>query len=199
MNSLKRKYFEIWADEEAQNLILKWILIFALVLILVETVALCALSLKKPILVAVGENETRVMTLTPPKPELLRSELESTLKKYVETHYNWDFTTIEKAHEAASKYVAEGFRKAFLAANADQVKLAKERKVIQKVYLSKPPVIDSDKLTGKITLDRIFSVEGITATAPLTVEVKFDYGPRTDSNPEGVYITDEKLIVNSEK
>jgi len=198
MNSLKKKYFEIWADEEAQNLILKWILIFALALILVETAALTWLSLRKPTLIAIGEDETRVLTLSPPKPDLLRSELEHTLRYYVEAHYNWDYTTIDKAHEEASKYVAPGFRKAFLASNAEQMKLAKERKVVQKVYLSKTPEIDPDKLTARITLDRIFSVEGITATAPLTLEIKFDYGARTETNPEGIYVTDEKLVQTSE-
>jgi len=199
MNKLKRKYFEIWADEEAQNLILKWILIFALVIILVETATLTVLALRRPTLVAIGDTETRLLTLSPPKPELLRSELERMLKLYVEAHYNWDFTTIEKAHENAARYVADQFRKSFIASNAEQVKLAKERKVVQHVYVSGPVLIDVDKMMAKITLDRIFSVEGIKATAPLTLEIGFDYGPRTAANPEGIYVTSEKLIAESEK
>jgi hypothetical protein len=194
MNKLKRKYFEIWADEEAQNFILKWILIFALLLIVAETAALTALALRRPTLVAVGEAETKVLTLSPPRPELLRAELDRTLKLYVEAHYNWDFTTIEKAHEMASKFVAEQFRKSFIASNLEQVKQAKERKVSQTVYVSKPPQVDVDKMLAKITLDRIFTVEGIKATAPLTLEVGFDYGARTENNPEGIYVTSEKMI-----
>jgi hypothetical protein len=199
MNKLKRKYFEIWADEEAQNLILKWILIFALCLISIETASLSVLALRKPIVIAIGDSETKIFTFTPPKPELLRSELERWVTNYVEAHYNWDFSTIEKAHEKASLFVAEQFRKAFATSNSEQVKLAKERKVVQRVYLSKPPMIDVDKMTARITVDRIFSVEGIKASAPLTLEIGFEYGPRTSMNPEGIYVTGEKLVTETEK
>jgi hypothetical protein len=194
MNNLKRKYFEIWADEEAQNLILKWLLILSMVTILGESTCLCFLSLRHPDLIALGEKETKFLTLTPPKPELLRSELERTVSNYALTHYNWDWNSVEKAHKEASKYVSEKFQKAFIASNVEQMKLAKEKKVVQKVYLAQTPDIDTDKLTAKITLDRIFSIEGIKATSPLTLEISFEYGPRTSENPEGIYVIGEKLL-----
>lgn len=194
MNRWKQKYFEIWADEEAQNLILKWFLVFSLLVIVIQTVALVTLSLRKPVLFAVGDTETKILNFTPPKPELLRKELERTLSGYVEAHYNWDFESIEKAHEMASRYVAENFRKVFISANAEQVKLAKERKVSQRVYLTGVPAIDLDKKTATVTVDRIFSVEGLKATSPLTLAIGFGYGARTPDNPEGIYITDEKLL-----
>ena len=194
MNRLKQKYFEIWADEEAQNLILKWFLVFTLLVIVAETAALLALSLRKPILFAVSDSESKLLSVTPPKAELLRRELGRTIIAYVESHYNWDFSTIEKSHEAASRYVAENFRKQFLSSNGEQVKLAKEKKITQRIYLAAPPAIDLEKKTATVTVDRIFSVEGIKATAPLTLAIGYGFGPRTEENPEGVYITDERLV-----
>jgi hypothetical protein len=195
MNRLKQKYFEIWADEESQNLILKWLLVFSLLVIAMQTAALVTLSLRKPILFGIGD-ETKMLTFTPPKSELLRRELERTIVAYVEAHYNWDPTSIEKAHQVASRYVAENFRKAFLAANSEQVKLAKERKVSQRVYPTGSTAIDLDKKIASVSVDRIFSVEGIRATAPLTLEVGFAYGGRTSENPEGIYITSERLVTS---
>ena len=194
MNKLKQKYFEIWADEEAQNSILKWLLVFSFVVITAQTSVLCVLSLRKPVLIAIGEKDTQVLTFEKPKPDLLRSELSRTVQKYVEAHYNWDFNTIEFAHKDAAKYVADKFQKSFIGANQEQIKQARERKVIQHVYLSKPVEVDTEKLTARVTVDRIFSVEGLKATAPLTLEISFEYGPRTEMNPEGVYITGEKLV-----
>ena len=199
MNNFKRKYFEIWADEEAQNLILKWLLIFLMLVILGESASLCVLALRHPDLIAVSEKETKLFTITPPKPDLLRAELDRTVTAYVLTHYNWDWNSVEKAHKDASKYVSDKFQKAFLSSNGDQVKLAKEKKVFQRVYLEKPPEIDTEKLIAKITLDRIFSVEGIKATSPLNLEIGFEYGPRTPDNPEGIYVVSEKLVTETEK
>ena len=194
MNNLKRRYFELWADEEAQNLILKWILIFALLIILVETTSLCVLALRPATLVALGQKSTQVLTLEKPKPEQLRGELERLVEKYVFTHYTWDYSSIENAHREASKYVADVFQKAFLQANSDQVKQVKEKKISQVVYKSKSTEIDPSKLTAKVYLDRIFTVDNLKGTAPLTLEITFEYGSRTESNPEGIYITNEKLI-----
>lgn len=199
MNKLKQKYFEIWADEEAQNSILKWLLVFSFIVITVQTSALCILSLRKPMLIAIGEKDTQVLMIEKPKPDILRSELSRTVEKYIEAHYNWDFNTIESAHKEAAKYVADKFQKAFIGANQEQIKQAREKKVTQHVYLSKPVEVDTEKLTAKVMLDRIFSVEGLKATAPLTLEVSFEYGPRTNENPEGLYITGEKLITGTEK
>ncbi len=199
MKNLKRKYFELWADEEAQNYILKWLLIASFAVIVIESGFLCTLAMKKPTLIALGQNDTKVLTLEKPKPELLYEELKRTVEDYVKTHYTWDFSNIESAHKAASKFVSEKFQKAFLAANADQVKEVKEKKISQTVYLSKLTDIDPSKLTAKVYMDRIFSIESLKAVVPLILEVEFEYGPRTETNPEGVYIVSEKSITETVK
>ena len=51
----------------------------------------------------------------------------------------------------------------------------------------------------KVTGDRILLVEGLRATNPMTLEVSYDDGPRTETNPSGIYVTAEKLISDPER
>ena len=114
MRNIKRKYFELWADEEAQNYVLKWLLIGSFALIIIESGLLCVLAMKKPTLIALGQNDTKILTLEKPKPELLYDELKRTVEGYTKTHYTWDFNTIDSANKSAAKYVSDKFQKSFL-------------------------------------------------------------------------------------
>ena len=193
IRDIQRKYFEIWGNEEAQNTFLKGFLVVLAALFVIQSLVLSLLFLKKPILVAVGKADTQVLTLTPPSEDLLKSELERVLRHYAESHYTWDSTTVEKAHSEAAKYVASEFQKSFQAANAEQVKLEKEKQLSQKVYVS-ALVVDPSALTARVTLDRILSVDGLRAAFVIVLDLKFESGPRTPSNPEGIYITAEKVV-----
>src|ERR1700761_7667567 len=115
VRDIRRKYFEIWGDEEAQNSILKGLLLLMGSLLIVQSVALAILALKKPVLIAMNTEETRIFTVAPPSDELLAVELKRMVRGYVETHYTWDSSTVEKAHTEAARYVAPDFVKAFTA------------------------------------------------------------------------------------
>ena len=54
--------------------------------------------------------------------------------------------------------------------------------------------IDTKALTARIFMDRILSIDGLRAATLLTLDVNFEYGPRTEANPQGLYITGEKFI-----
>ena len=193
IRDIRRKYFEIWANEEAQNVFLKGVLAVFVLLFVIQFGVLCVIGLRKPVLIAIGQTETQILTLTPPPEELLALELKRLVRHYTETHYTWDSTSVEKAHEEATRYVGDAFIKAFKAANAEQIKIAKEKKLSQKVYVSDIS-IDSKTLTARITLDRILIIEGLRATSPLVLDITFEYGPRTQTNPVGIYITAEKVV-----
>ena len=193
IRDIRRSYFEIWGNEEAQNVFLKGLLTLVSCLFLVQSIALCIVAMKKPTLVAIGSSETKILTLTPPTAELLSDELKRIVKKYAETHYSWDSSTVEKAHENASHYVGAEFIKAFNAANLEQVKLAKDKKLSQRVYFTDVSV-DSKALTARISMDRILSIEGLRAVSSLVLDLSFEYGPRISTNPEGIYITSEKVV-----
>lgn len=192
----RRKYFEIWGNEEAQNAFLKGVILILGSLVVIQSCALSFLAIRKPILIALGQSESRVLTLSQPSADILKSELDRVIRRYAEVHYTWDSTTVEKAHAEAAHYVGTEFVKGFQAANADQVRIAKEKKLSQRVFIT-DLVVDANISTAKLTMDRILMIEGLRAATNIVLEIKFEYGPRTVDNPEGVYITSEKLVSSS--
>jgi hypothetical protein len=194
IRNIKRRYFEIWGSEESQNIILKGFVLGLSILVLLLAIALGVLACRKPELIAVGDQATTVLKVKEPGEAILHAELERVVREYVVMHYTWNSSTIEAAHEKASRYIAPAFRSSFMKTNAEQVRFVKEKKVSQRVYLSEPPVIDAKKLSARVRLDRVYQIEGLSGSAPFTLDLAFDYGPRTETNPEGVYITDEKLV-----
>ena len=51
-------------------------------------------------------------------------------------------------------------------------------------------------MTAQLSGDRILVVDGLRATNPMALEIGFRLNSRTTSNPEGIYVTSEKLITN---
>jgi hypothetical protein len=193
IRDLSRKYYEIWGNEEAQNTFLKGILVALSVLFILQSIALVIVSLRHPILITVGEKQTQIIAETPPSEDLLSEELKRQVTHYVDAHYTWDFTTVEKSHELASHYISAQFLKAFQQANLEQIKIAKEKKLSEKVYFASL-VVDPKQLSAQVTLDRILMIDGIRAVTPLNLSLTLEAGPRTETNPEGLYITGEKIM-----
>lgn len=192
IRNIQRTWFEVWGTEEAQNHFLKSILVFFIGLCLVQSIALVVLSLRKPPIIAVSSTESRVLTITPPNADLLASEVKRVANGYVSARYTWDWNKIEESFNAASKYVASDFTKRFLAANEDQIKVAKEKKLSERLYVAKMSVDLASKV-ATISGDRILVIDGLRAANPMMISLQFDYGPRTESNPEGIYVTGEKV------
>ena len=194
MSLSNRKYFEIWGDEVSQNYILKYLLLIITSLLAIESVTIAFLGFRKPTLIAIGGIDTKILTFPPPSPDILRNELGRFVKKYAGIRYAFRADSIDERLANAKRLIAPDFQKQFDAANIEQVKLIKEKKISQTVYFSQEPEVDSTNLTATIFMDRIFTVENIRATAPLILKVQFTYGARTSENPEGILITGETLV-----
>jgi hypothetical protein len=192
IRDISRKYYEVWGTEEAQNAFLKGILLILGALFLVQSVALVVLSLRRPVVVAVGESQTQILAPTPPSEALLETELKRQISRYIEVHYTWDFASIEKSYEVAAHFVSGPYQKAFQQSNTEQIKIVKDKRLSQRVYIANMNV-DPKQLTAQVELDRILMVDGIRAITPLDISLSLESGPRTDSNPEGIYITGEKI------
>ena len=192
IRNIQRTWFEVWGTEEAQNHFLKAILVFFVSLCCTQSVALVILALRKPPIFAVSQTESRILTVTPPKAELLGAELKRVVTSYISARYSWEWEKIEETFGTAAKFVAPDFTKRFTAANQDQIHMAKEKKVSQRFYISDMN-LDLPTKTVRVTGDRILLVEGLRATNPLIVEVQFDYAARTEVNPEGIYVVGEKV------
>ena len=197
IRKVERTWFEIWGTEEAQNRFLKSILLFLILVCCVEVIAIVILACRKPPVIAVSTTESRVLTVVPPRPELLESEIKRAVNGYVAAHYNWEWVKVDDAFKDAARFVHPDFTKKFLAANEAQIRMAKEKKVSQRFYASDTK-LDSKAKTLKVSGDRILVIEGLRATNPMSIEIEYDLGQRTEENPEGVYITGEKLLSNDE-
>jgi hypothetical protein len=197
IRNVERAWYEVWGTEEAQNRFLKAILVFFISLCLTQSVALIVLALRKPPVIAVSSTESRVLTVVPPREELVESEIRRAISGYVSAHYNWEWNKIDEAFNTASKYVDPGFVKGFVSANQEQAKTAKEKKISQRFYVSELKV-DAKSKRVRVSGDRIILVESLRATNPLLLDVQFDFGSRSVSNPEGIYVVGEKLVSNTQ-
>lgn len=192
----KELWFETWGTEVAQNRFLKFLVLVLLILMTVFAVALAVATMRTPPIFAVSTVESGLLRDTPPAKSLLENEAKRVVTEYLQRRHSWEPATIQPSIGKASRFVDESFRKAFLQANEAQVRIAVEKKISQKFYVSKIEV-DLEKKTASVVGDRILNIEGLRAVNSLAFELKLRFGERTDSNPEGVYIVAEQLLENS--
>lgn len=148
--------------------------------------------------VIVGSKEPLVLTLSPSALELERNkppkpedEIQEAVRAYIERRYKWDPSNVVKRLQDAEAFVFPTAMKAYQAAVVTIVRFSTEKQVSQKVYPEKMSV-NLDKKTVSISGDRITAIQGIKAAGDLRLELTFESGPRTRSNPWGVYVTKEK-------
>ncbi len=199
IRKIERKWFEVWGNEIAQNEFLKGLLAFLIALTAVQSVAILILGLRGPKVVAVTPTQSVYLKVEPPSDELFSSEVVRVVKDYIQKHHNWDYQQIEKTQNEAAKLVGNDFQKAFLKANSEQIRIAKEKKLTQRFYLASEPIADFKSKTVKISGDRIIVVEGLRAANPIKLEISYEAGPRTETNPSGIYITAEKLLSDTDQ
>lgn len=189
----KQAWFEVWGNEVAQNQILKFMLIVFGFANSIGAISLVYLATKAPTLVAVSSIESGILRTNPPPKEYLAAEATRVVTAYLQSRHSWTATDVKGSIGKASRFVDESFRKPFLAANEAQIRIAQDKKIIQKFYVSKIEV-DLGKGTALVSGDRILTVEGFRAVNALSFNLSLRFGERTEQNPEGVYITSEQLI-----
>lgn len=192
IRKIQRRWFEVWGNEEAQNQILKYLLLLFTALLIVQSAVIVALAVRKPLLISITEEVTRPLDRAEPDAEALIRELIRTIRKYLTTRHNWEWTTIEAKTRDAASYVAPQFRPKYQASTQEQIRLARERQVSQRLFPEEPEV-DMKSKTARVRAERILIVNGIRAAQALTFELGFALGERSKENPEGVFITSEKL------
>jgi hypothetical protein len=193
IRNIQRRWFEVWADEEAQNHILKYLLLVLVAILTVQFVVISVLALRSPVLIAISRQATQKLEVAEPTADELMQELIRAITNYLKTRHTWDWTSVEGRTKEASAYVANEFREKYLAATSEQVRLAKEKQISQKLFAEEPKV-DMKTKTALVKAERILIVSGVRAAQALDLEIGFGFGDRTINNPEGIYITSEKLI-----
>ena len=193
--SFKRKYFEIWGDEQSQNSILKGLLVFFITINVTLVITITVLATQKPSLISMGNYKTNILIPSQIMPkEFIQQEIKHSLSHFMKLKHNWSYKNIDKNLKEATDFIEKNSRSKFLKANQSNIKTAKEKKIIQKFYISSPILIDTKKQQAQVTGDRILIVEGLRATQPMTFKINYQFGKRTSQNPEGIYITNETLV-----
>ena len=193
IRKIQRRWFEVWGDEEAQNRILKYLLLLFGIFMTVQLGIICVLSLKKPLIIAVTSISTQVVDSSAPEANQILREVIRVVKQYLRARHTWDWVTIEARSKAAAAYVAPEYREKFFLNTQEQIRIAKEKQVSQKLFPEEPQ-IDLKEKKATVVADRILIVSGIRAAQAMTFELNFIFGERTDSNPEGIYVSSEKLL-----
>lgn len=193
IRKIQRRWFEVWADEEAQNRILKYMVLVLGVILSIQLVVISVLALRGPVLIAISKEVTQKLDVGEPDPEQLIREIVRAITNYLKTRHNWDWNSVETKTKAASFYVASNYREKYLVATAEQIRVSKEKEIAQKFFPDEPKLNMKAK-TAKVRADRILIVSGVRATQALDLEIGFALGDRTADNPEGIYITSEKLV-----
>lgn len=193
IRKIQRRWFEVWADEEAQNRILKYMVLVLGVILSVQLVVISVLALRGPVLIAISKEVTQKLDVGEPDPEQLMREIIRAITNYLKTRHNWDWNSVEAKTKAASFYVASNYREKYLVATAEQIRVSKEKEIAQKFFPDEPKLNMKAK-TAKVRADRILIVSGVRAAQALDLEIGFALGERTADNPEGIYITSERLV-----
>lgn len=196
IRQIQRKWFEVWADEEAQNRILKYLLMIATITTVVQLVVIVVLAFRRPLIVSVTDENSSAIQYHEPSPERLLREVIRAIESYLRKRHNWDWATIEAKSKEAVLYIAPEFREKFFVNIQEQIRVAKEKQVSQRLFPYEPQV-DMKGKKALVKAERILIVNGIRAAQELRLEVGFTLGERTERNPEGVYVTSENLNLSN--
>lgn len=118
-------------------------------------------------------------------------QIRAAVREYVSFRYSWDEKTIGARLKLAQFFVHPSLVKVFDKATSEIAKYVKEKKVRQRVYAKGDPVVDLEKKTVRLTLDRFTEFDGLKAATDMQLELAFVVDNRTLTNPWGVYVTKE--------
>src|SRR4051812_29491235 len=90
IRKINRAWFEVWGHEQAQNKMLKGLLLMTVCLLVVETFAVSILSLRAPFVVAVDPRNTAILTPSDPVQAMRESEAQRVAATYVKLHTCWN-------------------------------------------------------------------------------------------------------------
>lgn len=192
MNAIKVKleagaFPKMLADLSHSNQFLKVFAVGSLALSLLLSVLVFIAFARKPIVIAMTESAEILRQVESPKPE---SEIRQAILAYVERRYNWTSQTVEQQLEKAQLFIASGNIQSFLQGTSNVRRFSKEKVVTQRAYASNVDV-DLKRGVALVSGDRITEIQGLRAAGALSLELGFQSGPRTLSNPWGIYILKE--------
>lgn len=179
---------KVLAQLTHSNQFLKLFSVAAMGLCLLCLFAVVLLGTRDPVVLTLSQSAVQMDKIEKPKAE---DEIKVAMRAYIEKRYKWEPTNVVQKLRDAEVFVASSSMSAYKNAVVNVARFSTEKLVAQRVYPENMKV-DLAKKTVSISGDRITSIQGMKAAGDLRLELSFESGPRTESNPWGVYITKEK-------
>ena len=169
------------------NQFLKVFAFISVVTNLIAIIAILGLSGKAPLVLPLSSTGGILQRGEMPKPD---DEIKEAIKNYIDLRYHWDAKNVISHLKDAEVFVSPLSLKVYRSSVANVARFSTEKLVSQKIYPSDMKVdLASHKIL--ITGDRLTSIQGLKAAGSLNLELTFESGTRTETNPWGVYITKE--------
>lgn len=144
---------------------------------------------REPLVLTLSPSAEALERQAPPKPD---DQVKAAIRAYVSKRYAWTPENVTTQIGLAEAFVSTSSLKAFRQTMPDIVRFATEKVVSQRVYPDEKMIVDLDKGIAFLSGDRVTSIQGFRTAAALKLELSFESGPRTKSNPWGIYVTKEK-------
>lgn len=169
------------------NQFLKMFSFYALVLVLVTTIAFTVVATREPLIITLDTQGKVLEQTKSAKPE---DQIAEAIKKYLNYRYKWEPKNVVMKLKSSEAFILPGTLKVFHNDLARVARFSTEKIVSQTIY---PEIveIDIDKKSALVKGERITSIQGLKAAGELNLELLFESGPRTKENPWGIYITKE--------
>lgn len=182
-----RPYFEIWGLEQAQNKILKVLLLCAFGLCALLCVAVVRLS--TPLVVGVGRQSLFLTSIDDSESV----EARNLIIRYLGHRHNWSWQNVEPEIRTASSLVTESQRSKMLTDLVPEMRVVTEKKLTQRFH---PIKIDLDSTNGsaQVIADRVLLVDSVQAVTTQRYEIRFRPVSRSQKLPEGIEIVSETLL-----
>ncbi len=170
------------------NQFLKFFSVMSFALAFVSTVSLFVFTTKEPLLITLN-SEGQILERS--EAPHVHDQIQEAIKVYLNKRYQWGPENVVKRLKESESFIMPNTLKAFQGAISNVAKFSVEKIVSQRVYPEKID-IDLKKKTAFITGDRVTTIQGLKAAGDLKLELSFEPGPRTESNPWGLYISKER-------
>lgn len=170
------------------NQLLKVFSLSAIALIFMALGVMFIMATKEPLVITLGPDGKALEKTILPKAE---DQIREGIRRYIEKRYQWEPENVVKKLKESEEFITPQALKAFQSAVSNVAKFSTEKIVSQRVYAEKIEV-DLAKKTAFITGDRVTTIQGLKAAGNLKLELTFESGPRTQTNPWGIYISKER-------
>ncbi len=181
------KFPRLLAETLHSNQFLKMFSIYALILSIITASAVTFLVTRDPLIITL-DSQGKQMEMVKPQVENMIKE---TVRSYLYVRYNWSPQNVKMNLKNAEVFIHPSLLKSYQTSIGKVEKFGVEKTVSQTLYTDSI-TIDLNRKVAIVVGNRITAIQGLRAVGAFKLELSFESGSHTSSNPWGIYITQEK-------